>query len=529
MNDNSDNKKPLDLSSLDFGPAWAREDSSKKSHKKFSDRGDRGGKGGGRKGGRRPEGGGRQSFDKGGRGRKPQHGQGRRGDRPERKPLTPAPEGVTADIMPLEEGVDNMAKEIAASGRTYSVFDLARVVLKARERYQIVFSQEKDEPIFFQCGRDGSVFLTKDECLAHFATSEWKGELYTSEEVEVEAPTGNYPSVACCGFSGKPLAPPNYHGYQTIVAEVHAAEFSNMSLEKYKSRIQTMKDEEKVAEWMESMKKATHYKPAGDEESVLDSAAAMTQHFEANHFEKEFRATHRANVPSSIPAKQLSPGLLTALKEIISDQTRYPGKLASFLCRQLSGRHLAVFKWQGKLHAGPSRPHAVAQETVMADRPSAMLTWINENIGAGIDELWKAVLPEGADDKVKHEWYHDLHWLLNQGHAVLLEDGHVFPSSESKKKPAAKKAAKKGKGGKPAAKQTKPEVKAEKPAEKAPEAKADEAPAKDEPAETPAKEEAKADEPKADAPVEEKPAEKAEDQSEAKTESEAEGDKPAAE
>lgn len=443
MSEKSEDKKGLDLSALDFGPAWARGGGDKPKRSGAGGRGGDAQQARGRRRGEQGRGGDRKDFRGGGR--RDSRGSGRRdgqrGGRAERVGPVPAPQGVEAEIMPIEAGVDNMAKELAAAGRTYSVFDLAYVVLGARERFHIVFRKPEDQQNLLQCRKDESVFLTKEECLAHFHQAEWKGEFYVEEEVECEAPAGNFQAIARCGISGEILGPPNYHAYQTGILELHRSRFSHMDLERFKASIETERSEEAVEAWRETMRKKVQYKVVGDEGTVLEDKSAVENHFREKHLDEVFRATHRADVPSAIPAKMLSPGLLTLLKETIADQRRYPGKLASFLCRQLSGRHLAVFKWRGKLHCGPSRPHAVPKETKIADRPQAMLEWIRENPGGGIDSLWKAVLPEGVDEEGKKGWYHDLHWLLNQGYAVLMSDGHLFGSEQAKKKPGKKRKA----------------------------------------------------------------------------------------
>ncbi len=436
------NKKddiPLDLSSLDFGPAWARsKDDSKKRYEKFEGRGERPARGG--KGGPRGKGGsahrGQKRRDQGTE-RRPRGGdfksKGKDGsDRRPRREEVPVPEGLIVDIMPVEEGVDNLAKQIVDTGRTYSVFDLARVILGGRERFNVVYRQEEGGPKVFQCRKEPAVFLTKEECLAHFATADWRVEVYTEEKVEADAPTGNFKGVARCGFSGELLGPPNYHGYQTRVIEIHAERFSNMTLDRYKSRIKVEQGEEIVAEWQESMKFVTKYTEV-DGDATFDSMKAMQGHFVTSKFDEIYHETHRADVIASVPAKHLSPALLTGLKAIVVDQRRYPGKLASFLCRQMSGRQLAVFKWQGKLHAGPSRPHAIPEGLTMAERPQSIVSWVEENSGAGIDKLWEAVLPEDVTDELKKEWYHDLHWLINQGYILLMSEGFLFTADKKSK------------------------------------------------------------------------------------------------
>ena len=429
MNEKPEENKKVDLSALDFGPSWARQGESKPS-KKYADRGGRdqrprdGDKGKRREGGRPQRG--ERDERKFSRGR---DGGDRR--RPQRPEPAVATVGVAADIMPIEEGIDNLAKEIIAAGRTYSVFELARLILASRDRYKIIFRKEEVGPELLQSTHDGSVFLTKAECLAHFRTAEFFKEIYTAEEVEVEAPKGSFQTIAKCGFSGVMFGPPNYHAYGQNIINLHQAEFSNMALDRYKSRVVTESGEEAVNAWLETMKKKTQYRLVSDAEVIFEDEKAMLAHFETHLFEGTFQATHRADVDSKIPGKKVSPGLLTLLKETIADQRRYPGKLGPFLCRQLSGRHLAVFKWQGKLHCGPSRPHAIAIDTKLAERPAIMLAWILGNPGGGIDALWKTVLPEDITDETKKNWFHDLHWMINEGYVILLSSGHIFSSDHS--------------------------------------------------------------------------------------------------
>ena len=456
MNEKPEENKALDLSALDFGPSWARQGESKP-RKKYADSGERDGRRSEGNMGKRREGGRPQRGERDDR--KPFRGRDggelRRPQQPQRPQPVEATAAVAADIMPIEEGIDNLSKEIIAAGRTYSVFELARMILASRDRYKVIFRKEETGPELLQSKLDGAVFLTKAECLTYFRTAECLKELYTAEEVEVEAPKGSFQSIAKCGFSGALFGPSNYHAYNQNIIDLHQAEFSNMALDRYKSRVVTESGEEAVNAWLETMKKKTQYRLVSDTEIIFEDEKAMLAHFEAKLFEDTFRATHRADVDSQILGKLLSPGLLTLLKETIADQRRYPGKLAPFLCRQLSGRHLAVFKWQGKLHCGPSRPHAIGVDVQLAERPAIMLAWILGNPGGGIDALWKTVLPEEVTDEVKKAWFHDLHWMINEGFVILVSDGHIFSSDHSSA--PAKKAAtpkKKKKAAEPVSKKT---------------------------------------------------------------------------
>jgi len=112
----------------------------------------------------------------------------------------------------------------------------------------------------------------------------------------------------------------------------------------------------------------------------------------------------------------------------------------------MSGRHLAVFKWKKRLHSGPARPKRVPDDMVMADRPSALFKWVLGKPSGNIDEMWKDCLPSGIDDEMRHLWYHDLHWLINEGLVLLFSDGTLHAAKEMDKKPSnqsSKKAKKK--------------------------------------------------------------------------------------
>jgi hypothetical protein len=543
-----ENDGALDLSGLNFGPAWARDPAESKSLKKFKNRGDRDDRrgGGGRRDDRRGGGGPRRdNRGGGGGGRGPRDGgRGRRDDdrRPPRREVEP-PEGFKMSLMPAEESLDLLAKRVIDSGQTFSVFDLAKVLLQSRDRFRVTF--ESSEKAFYRCREDQSIWLTKDEARSHLWRSEWVNKFYEEVQVEGEAPKGSFSAISRCGISNELLGPPNYHGYQEKLTALHRERFSNMSIDAYKAKVRTEHGEEVVEAWLESMKTVTKWKvaepkeeepkaddleakevteesadpaseleaapevaaleqseeapateepaaeveapaaeespaveesdpaveespaeessaeeseaeegapeieePAPTEEKpveLFDDARAVERHFAENHFEEVFEETNRAWVMGDIRGNLLSPGLLTLLKQGVAEEKRYPASLMPVVCRQLSGRHVAVFKWKKKLKVGPSRPHAVPTETPLAERPRAMIDHLLKNSGVALKDFWGAVMPSDVTDEQKHDWFQDFQWLLSQGHIILLSDTtvHLAKRGEVEVPPAKKAAAKK--------------------------------------------------------------------------------------
>ena len=556
-----------DLSALDFGPSWARADkgSSTKGNsrsgsasesaksprsRKGGQRGDSQGdsrgnsrsdsrgresKGHGRDGGRHSgkdnRHGGAGRDHRGGAPKGRGRGDFSKGDR-EQRHVVAAPEGVKARIMPIEEGLDAMAKQISATGRTHSVFDLAWLVLGSLDRFHVVF--ESDDQPLYRSESDHSVWQTKKECVAHLLSSGLIAKYYDEEMTEVDPPSGNFQSVARCGMSKKLIGPPNHHGYQQALLDLHRERFSSMPIERYKSKIIMEHGEEAVQEWLDAMSKHKRWRPkklqseevrseevqseekkSGEEEPskeksveaiaqedevptpaeavapaevevqaeesaaegetvqdeaevkaeesveteetvvILDNHREVEQHFLEHGFEKEFYQGKAVSALANIPPKMISAGLMTLLRNTVAEEKRYPGNLASILCRQMSGRHLAVYKWKKRLHCGPARPRHVSKDLLMADRPGKMFQWVTDHAGGNIDELWKECLPAEIDEATRHTWYHDLHWLINEGLVLLLSDGTLHAAKEQgdneaqskqaggKKKTAKKKVAKK--------------------------------------------------------------------------------------
>ena len=558
-----DDNGALDLSGLNFGPAWARDPSESKSLKKYKDRDDRGDRSDSRDRGDRSDSRGRgdRNDRRGGGGGGGGGGGDRRGggggqdrrdfdNRPPRLEVEP-PAGFKIQLMPAEESLDLLARQVIDSGRTYSVFDLAKVLLQSRDRFRVIY--ESSDRKFYRCREDQSLWLSRDEALRHLWKSDWLAKYYEEVKVEGEAPKGSFSSVARCGISNELLGPPNYHGFQEKMLALHRERFSNMSLDAYKAKVRTERGEEAVGAWLESMKQVTKWKPkSGEEEApaeeaapvaaeapsadtpateevpvaevadvvaepaaeesvaeeaapeveaaeetsaedstdeeapepepaaeeegtpegdvaeLLDDARALERHFAETHFEKVFEETDRAWVIGDIKGNLLSPGLLTLLKRCVAEEKRYPSNLMPLVCRQLSGRHVAVFKWDKKLKVGPSRPHAVSSETPLAERPHAMIKYLEGNSGAVLKDFWAAVRPADVTDSTKHDWLQDFQWLLSQGHIILLSDTTVHLAKKTDGAQPSKKAAKKAgkKKPKPAAQEPK------KPVTEAPQAEA---------------------------------------------------------
>lgn len=292
----SDEDKPLEFSAFDLMPDWAQESPSSPSKERSARRSDgaddergkgrrddrRGGRHDGRRGGR-PDGrrgggdrrGGGRDFGggdrRGGNRRGGPHRGGRRDDRRERREEEPLPPGITAKLEPTEATVQNLSKHIRETLRAFPLADLAKMILKGRDRYQIRFETDENVSNLFRCKSDNSLWMSREEAVNHILNSKALENYYAVEEVDVGAPSGNFTQIAVCGMSGEILGPPNHHEYQRNVIQLHAQRFANMPIEKFKSRIVMESGEEILKKWKEQVSKKKQYRvKRGDADTVAE-------------------------------------------------------------------------------------------------------------------------------------------------------------------------------------------------------------------------------------------------------------------
>jgi hypothetical protein len=325
-------------------------------------------------------------------------------------------------IAPDAQAVHLIGKEVHQVARVYPLFDVAKILLADKSRVRAVFEAPEPHAPLIRGKLEDSVFLTREEAVRHLWNSELRSELIEEETIEVDPPTGNFQAIARCGLSGEWLGPVNFHSYQTNLRRLHRERFARMPFEAYCAKVRTERGEDAVNAWLETMKTKTRWRIKGeDDDSWIADRAEAERALGARCFDKAFEETRVADVSGNIPAKNLSPSLLTSLKLSGSHARNHPAILIPAVCRAVEAEHLPVFKRQGKLYTGPARPHPLPANAVLAERPGIMVAWIRENKPAKLEGLWKSVLPEGSTAPPA-EFAADLFWLLHQGHILLFTD-----------------------------------------------------------------------------------------------------------
>jgi hypothetical protein len=517
---------PVDLSDLQFMPDWLKGgagkakpgsgEPAKGKGRSARDAGDNRKKGS--TGGKNPHGNfeqrgrsdnrNRRHFDdrnKGGRrdakgNRKPYDSRNRRDNRPS---SPPPPEGISAALKPGKPSVTQLVDQIRKTARAYSVFDIARLILAARDRYSISFKRDnEDSPELFTCIPDQSAWLSHAEALANLLHTSSFSEHYEEEKVQGEMPKGNYNAIAICGISGKLIGPPNHHSYQSNIANLHRQRFSSMPIGKYKSSIRVERDEETIERWKNEQSIEYHYtslKTAeGEIPTKFESREEAEKHFLQEHAPSLIKRADEAIVAGNIPAKNLSPGLLTLLRKAAANAQKHPASLVQPLCGMLGAEELKFFKRGKKIFTSITRPKPLSDDSTLSKPILAIVQHIRKRKRASIKSILKDLAPSPvngektqentaedssappvenntesipqeekehaapAPDQKEHKdkaiagksspepkspeltteqitVMKDLHWLLSEGAVIAFGDGHIELATprvpDNKKKP----------------------------------------------------------------------------------------------
>ena len=361
---------------------------------------------------------------------------------PRREPLQPA-EGYRVELRPANNILELFAAEIQKQKRALPLLDLARVVMGAGMRYDLVFMKmEGSSPLIHSKKGDGACWLTHEEAVSYLRHAPWFNELYTEEQVEVEAPKGAFSAIAVCSMGKELIGPANWHGYQAALINLYRSKYSNMPLEVFKSRISMDKSEETIAAWQQAASQKTIWKPTreGATELVLEDFRAVEADFEANHFDAVYETVDKVFINGSTEKARLSGGIAAHVTLLSEKTRRFPQMLIPNLCHGLARHHMPIYKWHGNHFTGPSRVRAIPADMVLADRMMAIVNWSKENSGKKADEMFAELsgVAIGTDEagqaaatEAHAPYVADMLWLLEQGFIVVTGDNSIwFPKGD---------------------------------------------------------------------------------------------------
>ncbi len=336
------------------------------------------------------------------------------------KPRTPsrpaAPFNPTVDVLfyPEDAPFRALIRAIRESALTYELFQIARLILQKPEWFVVVVRpREVEEAPLFKTLPDGLPFETEADAINHVLKHNLDA-FFTIETVEVEAPKGEFPFISRCTITGELLAPPNYHRYKQILTEHHADRLPHISLDKFNSKIEMVKDPEVVNQWLEKMKRQLRYTFKCSEDvtpPVFDNSESARHHL-LTHCKSEMAcagasARFHGALLNRIPEGNIKRSVLAVLEE----QRHYPLETANHLRGHFRKLGFILYKKNAKgvtclcaikrKFREPGRP--------LSDSVQSLIDFIEEHPNIPVTRLPKDFLgiAESGDNKDEHEGIED--------------------------------------------------------------------------------------------------------------------------
>jgi len=387
-------------------------------------------------------------------------------------------------FYPEDASFTALAKTIRSSCRTFELFDIAKTVIGKAERFVVVLARKAPEsdaaakpgPISVSVP-DGLPFESDEAAIAH-VLDQHLGLFFDVADVEIDPPKGNFQVINKCSITGELLGPPNYHRYNQILQQHHAARIKGLSFEAFRGRVESVRDPEAVAQWQAKMRKATRYTwkqgsaavaapavapvegeaaaaaeaPAAPPALAFDSFEEARLYLLTHAREKLVRPMDSVRFHGAILATLPAGEVRRAVEGALERQRRFPLDTANALRGRLRRENFTIFKKGSK---GVSYVCAVKRKfripgQTFSESIGALITYIEAHPMVRASELPVKVLgielpaatgaaKEGAPAEAPvaaaltpeqqsrvARMQGDLRWLVTEGYVTEFLDGRLF-------------------------------------------------------------------------------------------------------
>ncbi len=365
------------------------------------------------------------------RDRRPSRERPREGRRDRRPPPREREERLPfmVSFVPEQNHLATMAADIRAAQHAYPLPELAHRFLHHPDWHLVKVEAHKRPggqyaAKLYQSRWSGLLFVERADAVKE-VTAEALERLFEKETVQKDPPAGNFVCVARCRLSGALLGPPNYHGYNERVDEMHRTRFAHMALDEYRRNIETLRDAELIERWKEEASTHTVYrlKEAGAEAEAWDAAQAQAYVSERVVAGKVAEVA-RVVLPGKVSRDIRDPRLVRLLRAAWGREQRFPTTLVRALRAAFRRMGLHLFNAKGgETFVTAIQPKPIRPDQVI-DSIREVLEWLKAHPGCSRHDLIHGVRPAAGEDPAKiGEVLQPLTWLVEKGHVVEFYNG----------------------------------------------------------------------------------------------------------
>jgi hypothetical protein len=366
-----------------------------------------------------------------------------RGERPVQEPrrdFAPRQERIELPVeikfLPEQQWLASMVRQIHHSKRAYPLMDLASLFLSDPKGHLVkieITPGAKDFKLYQ--GKRSKMVATSREGLIHQLLEDHLEDFFVKEDITTEPPTGAFPMIGKIG--DVLIGPPNHHSYAARLQEIYNARFSGMPFDRFKQKVETVRDEELIAKWKEESSKKTVYRlkdaPEGE---VKDFTLAQAEEYVRTHIaEAEIEEVARAVLPSTLARKIKDYNLIRMVRESWERESRFPLSVSFALRAAFRHLHLQTFKAGKNINFITSvKPDPIKPEKAV-EHIRLVLEYLADHPGSTREQLVEGLRPGAEkDSSAAREILNPLRWLIEKGHIIEFFNGTLsVPSHRNRR------------------------------------------------------------------------------------------------
>lgn len=370
----------------------------------------------------------RRLFDK------PRRDRDRDSSEQDREPRRPTSERLPIHISFLPERIQlaAMVRQLSAAQKAYPLSYLAHLLL-AKPEFHLIKIEVRGELTLWQFKPDGAVFPDLESLRAH-AIRTHLPQLFDEIFEQTDPPSGQFACVGRCTLSGEWLGPPNYHGYQERLLDLHRTRFPHLKIDDYRARIEMVRDPAAIEQWKEQARTRRMYRPKDQPDAALLTREEVVQTYLQRHLPALQATGRRFLMPAAAVRELPDSAFRRQIEEAWRREHRHPFTMMLALRPAFRHMRLHLFKaGRGETFVTAVVPKPI-DPTHAVENIRAMLELIYAHPGWNRAQLVEHLRP-GADpesDEAK-ELLAPLRWLVEKGHVIEFFNGTLSaPTVEPK-------------------------------------------------------------------------------------------------
>jgi hypothetical protein len=344
---------------------------------------------------------------------------------------------VDVHFIPEKRRLGAVVRQIRSTLRAYPLMDVAGLFLSNPDNYLIKIEvrrqQEGKMPLrFYQCPECSAVYLDAEHLQEHLFARHME-DLFDTVVTEGAPPTGSFVCVGRCGMSGDLLGPPNYHGFEEAIRQLHHTRFSHLTYDEYRGRVEMVHDPEVVEQWKQQASRQVRYKLKGDEQAEELTWSQAETVFAQQLAPKFIHGTTRVMVPAGAGRELGEMPVKQAMRRAWTRESHHPFTLSIALRPAFKHMGLHLFKaGEGITFVTAVKPNPIDPSHAVENIREA-LEYLQEHPGCTRREMAEGLRPKVSGEEQLAEMMKPLRWLIERGHVIEFFNGTLsVPKSKTK-------------------------------------------------------------------------------------------------